>query len=235
MSVLSDLLALQKIDIALSQTRHRLAYLPQIAAHKDAVTTLTDVNHRHEIAIRRQTEAQIEITQLEQESHQVDIKAERLKKQLRSVIAPREAEALQHEIADCEAARGTFDDKELGLMELVDALTSEIEMLSQRERVESERVATALADLQGNQTAIRREIHLLEEHRSAICLVIPSRHLIDYEGKQKHAPGGAVAELHGSTCQSCHLDISRGELDAIKTLSVNEFPECPNCGCYLVI
>lgn len=235
MGVLSDLLALQKTDIAISQARHRLAHLPQIAAHKEAVAALASVKQLCVVAKRRHDEAQVEITQLENESHQVDIRAERLKKQLRSVIAPREAEALQHEIADCEAVRGSLDDKELGLMELVEALTSEIESLAEREQVESERVAATLNDLQDIQVSVRHEVQQLEERRSAICLVIPARHLADYENKQRHISGGAVAELRGPTCQSCHLDISRGELDAMKALPADEFPECPNCGCYLVI
>jgi hypothetical protein len=235
MSVLSDLLALQKTDIALSQGRHRLAHLPQIATHKEAIAALAGVKQRRVRAVHRQSEAQFEIAQLESESRQIDIKAERLKKQLRQVIAPREAEALQHEIADCEAVRGSLDDRELGLMELVDALTSEIETLTKREQAESERVAATLADLQQIQAAIGQEVQQLEERRSAISLVIPQRHLADYENKRKHISGGAVAELNGPTCQSCHLDISRGERDAMKALPADEFPECPNCGCYLVI
>lgn len=235
MSVLSDLLALQKTDIAISQGRHRLTHLPHIAIHKEAVAALAGVTQQIEVAARRNVEAQVEIAQLEKESRQVDIKAERLKKQLRQVIAPREAEALQHEIADCETVRGSLDDRELVLMELVESLTSEIESLSERDRIESERVVTTLADLQENQLAIRGEIRQLEERRSALSLVIPGPHLANYEIKQKHTSGGAVAELHGPTCQSCHLDISRGELDAMKALPQDEFPECPNCGCFLVI
>ncbi|MHB1130291.1 MAG: zinc ribbon domain-containing protein, partial [Ilumatobacteraceae bacterium] len=172
MGVLSELLALQKTDIAISQARHRLAHLPQIVTHKEAVTALASVKQQCAVAVRRHAEAQVEITQLETESHQLDIKAERLKKQLRSVIAPREAEALQHEIADCEATRGSLDDKELGLLELVEALTSEVESLTERERVESGLVAASLGALQGMQVAIRHEVQELEERRSAMCLVI---------------------------------------------------------------
>jgi len=235
MNVLSDLLALQKMDISISQARHRLAHLSQIAAHKQAVVALAETKQVCLETTLRLTEAQTEISKIESESHKIDIRAERLRKQLRSVIAPREAEALQREIVDCETARDSLDDKELGLMELVDTLSSEIESLTEREHVESEQVAALLADLQENQTAIRREIQQLDENRSAICLVIPARNLADYEDKRKHISGGAVAELHGPTCQSCHLDISRGELDAMRILSADEFPECPNCGCYLVI
>jgi hypothetical protein len=235
MSVLSDLLALQKTDIAISQARHRLAHLPQIEVHAESVSALAKVKQQAEVAASRHSEAQLEIAQLEIESHQLDVKSERSKKQLRSVFAIREVEALQHEIANCEESRSSLDDKELGLMELVDSLASEMESLSESEQSESNRLSASLQELELGQTAIRREIQQLNERRSAITLVIPERHLADYESKRKHISGGAVAELHGSTCQSCHLDIARGELDAMKKLPASEFPECPNCGCYLVI
>lgn len=235
MSVLTDLLALQKTDIAISQARHRLAHLPQLAVHKEAVSALAVMKQQIATAIRRRAEAQVEITQLEDESHQIDIKAARLKKQLRTVIAAREAEALQHEIANCDEVRGSLDDREFGLLELVEQLASEIESLTQQELAESERITALLQELHGIQAAIRQEVEQLEERRSAICLVIPDRYRADYESKRKHIAGGAVAELHGPTCQSCHLDISRGELATMKALPADEFPECPNCGSYLVI
>ena len=235
MSVLSDLLALQKTDIAIKQARHRLAHLPQLEVHAQSVTALAKVKQQIVVAASRHGEAQLEIAQLEVESHQLDVKAERSKKQLRAVFAIREVEALQHEIANCEVSRSSLDDKELGLMELVDSLASEIESLSEREQSEITRLSASLKELEIGQTAIRQEIQQLDERRSAITLVIPGRNLADYESKRKHISGGAVAELHGPTCQSCHLDIARGELDAMKKLPPDEFPECPNCGCYLVI
>lgn len=235
MSVLLDLLALQKTDISISQSRHRLSHLAQIDTHASAVLGLSEVKRQLESAVRRQGDAQLEIANLETESHQLDVKAERLKKQLRSVIAIREVEALQHEIANCEGSRSVLDDRELELLELVDTLSNEIVTLLLSEKSASDQFAASLKDLQDCQSVIRQEINELAERRSAISAVIPERHLTDYESKRKHISGGAVAELHGSTCQSCHLDIARGELDAMKKLPADEFPECPNCGCYLVI
>ncbi|MEO5975311.1 MAG: hypothetical protein ABIQ38_08950 [Ilumatobacteraceae bacterium] len=235
MNVLSDLLALQKTDIAISQARHRLSHLSQIDIHARSASEHAEIMQQSEIAVRRHSEAQREIANLETESHQLDVKSERLKKQLRSVIAIREVEALQHEIANCEESRSLLDDRELALLELVDKLSSEIETLRASEQSASNQLSKSLKDLQMSQLVIRQEIQQLVERRSATSSVIPERHLTDYESKRKHISGGAVAELHGSTCQSCHLDIARGELDAMKKLPADEFPECPNCGCYLVI
>lgn len=235
MSILMDLLALQKTDISINQSRHRLSHLAQIDTHARSVKGIAEVKQQLEAAVRRQSEAQLEIANLETESHQLDVKSERLKKQLRSVFAIREVEALQHEIANCEESRSVLDDRELELLELVDTLGNEIVTLSASEQSAAVQLEISLQELQDCQSVIKQEIQRLSELRSAIGAVIPERHLTDYESKRKHIAGGAVAELHGSTCQSCHLDMARGELDAMKKLPADEFPECPNCGCYLVI
>ncbi|MFA5775048.1 MAG: hypothetical protein WC864_06705 [Ilumatobacteraceae bacterium] len=235
MSVLTDLLSLQKTDTAISQARHRLAHLPQIEAHQQALASLTTVRNQIEVAARRHVQAVADIAQLEAESHQLDVDLERLQKQLRTIVAIREFEALQHEIANLQTTRSSLDDKELDLLELVDALASEMESNGKREQTETTYVTELRGELEAAQQVIRNEIKELGERRSAITLVVPERNLLDYESKRKHISGGAVAELHGPTCQSCHLDISKGELDAMKKLPADEFPECPNCGCYLVI
>ncbi len=235
MSVLLDLLSLQKTDTAISQARHRLAHLPQIETHQQALASLNTVRSQIEVAARRHVQALADIAQLEAESHQLDVDLERLQKQLRSIVAIREFEALQHEIANLQTIRSSLDDKELDLLELVDALASEMESNGKREQIETTNVAELHEELEAAQQVIRNEIQELGERRSAISLVVPERNLLDYESKRKHISGGAVAELHGPTCQSCHLDISKGELDAMKKLTADEFPECPNCGCYLVI
>lgn len=235
MSVLLDLLSLQKTDTAMSQARHRLAHLPQIESHQQALASLNTVRSQIEVAARRHVQALADITQLEAESHQLDVDLERLQNQLRSIVAIREFEALQHEIANLQTIRSSLDDKELDLLELVDALASEMESNGKREQIETTNVAGLHEVLEAAQQVVRDEIQELSERRSAISLVVPERNLLDYERKRKHISGGAVAELRGPTCQSCHLDISKGELDAMKKLPADEFPECPNCGCYLVI
>ena len=235
MSVLIDLLSLQKTDTSIAQANHRLKHLPEIALHKQASAGLELVKSQLLLAIKQNAQVESEIAKCEIESRQVDVRAERLKKQLRTVIAPREAEALQHEIAQCALDRGALDDRELELIGLVESLGTQIAQLSLAEIESVTAVAAAQTTLRATQELVKAEIAELTDRRSAICLVIPERYMAKYEHKRKHISGGAVAELRGSTCQSCHLDISRGELAALKALPPDEFAECPNCDCYLVI
>ena len=148
MSVLLDLLSLQKTDTAVSQARHRLAHLPQIETHQQALASLNTVRSQIEVAARRHVQALADITQLEAESHQLDVDLERLQNQLRSVVAIREFEALQHEIANLQTMRSSLDDKEMDLLELVDALASEMDSNGKREQIETTKVADLHEELE---------------------------------------------------------------------------------------
>ena len=46
---------------------------------------------------------------------------------------------------------------------------------------------------------------------------------------------GAIAKLTGPTCGSCHMDLARTEIDALRSLPEGEHPECLQCGCFIVL
>ena len=95
-------------------------------------------------------------------------------------------------------------------------------------------LAAATMALSSAKQKIDAEIAVLVEQRSAQSLVVPQSLMSTYEAKRKHRPDGAVCRLTGPTCGSCHLDISQGEINAMRAMPVEEFPECPHCGSFIV-
>ncbi|GBL20155.1 hypothetical protein EMGBS4_02150 [Acidimicrobiaceae bacterium] len=75
----------------------------------------------------------------------------------------------------------------------------------------------------------------LETKRVAASAVITPEIINLYDLKRNKRTTPAVADLHGTTCQSCHLDLSTVELSALKKSPEGEVLECPNCDCYLVV
>jgi predicted nucleic acid-binding Zn-ribbon protein len=165
----------------------------------------------------------------------LDAQVGRLERQLKSVIAPREAEALQHEIAERRAERSACDERELELMESLDACRVTLDDLAREIEVATEARGVAARLLKSAKGLVETEIAELTERRSAQCLVVPSSLLAIYEHKRASRPNGAVATLHGPTCGSCHMDLARTELDALRALPPGEYPECPQCGCFIVL
>lgn len=234
MSVLSDLLAVQTTDIAISQAKHRVSHLQETVDRDVAKRTLAEIDAQIAICDAEIVASNAEITKVDRFSHEHDDKLIKLNKQLKTVIAPREAEALQHEIATVTSERSALDDRELELMGIVEAAELRKSELAPLQTSAKSSLAAASMALSSAKQKIDAEIALLTEQRSAQALVVPQSLMSTYEAKRKHRPDGAVCRLTGPTCGSCHLDISQGEINSLRTLPVDEFPECPHCGSFIV-
>ena len=235
MGALNDLLAVQTTDIELAQAIFRLAHLPERERFSDAEKILREVAARRDQLIANCAAIETEITTLEADSAALDSQIARLEKQLKTVIAPREAEALQHEIADRRRARSAHDDRELELMEELEVKRATLEDCAREIIAATQHRETDAKALKAAKAVVDAEIARLTEQRSAQSLVVPSTLLEAYDRKRKSRPDGAVATLHGPTCGSCHMDLARTELDALHALAEGEHPECPQCGCFIVL
>jgi len=234
MTVLSDLLAVQTTDIAISQAKHRITHLQETIDREAAKTALAEIEAQIASCDAEIVAANSEITKVDRLSHEHDDKLVKLNKQLKTVIAPREAEALQHEIATVTTERSALDDRELELMGVVEENENKKNELVAVQTSAKSTLAAATMALSSAKQKIDAEIAALTEQRSAQSLVVPTSLMSTYEAKRKHRPDGAVCRLTGPTCGSCHLDISQGEINSMRAMPESELPECPHCGSFIV-
>ncbi len=235
MTSLHDLYAVQLSDIAIAQAQHRLAHLPESAAYQLAKSASANAITQLAALDKRSADAGAEITGLEKQAHEVESMLVRLNRQMKTIIAPREAEALQHEIATCTANRSALDDRELELLEIVEQCDKESVELGAAVQTTRDALAATEQSLRAARAAVNAEIAHLVEQRSAQGLVVPASLMSTYEAKRKHRPDGAVATLHGPTCGGCHLDLPKSEIDRLHKLPADELPECPHCGCFIAL
>lgn len=234
MSALNDLLAVQTTDIAISQAKHRVAHLQETIDRDIAKKSLAEIDAQIAVCDAEIVAANSEITKVDRFSHEHDDKLIKLNKQLKTVIAPREAEALQHEIATVTSERSLLDDRELELMGVVEIAELKKNELGPLQATAKSVLAAATLALSSAKQKIDAEISALTEQRSAQALVVAPSLMATYEAKRKHRPDGAVCRLTGPTCGSCHLDISQGEINAMRLMPSEELPECPHCGSFIV-
>lgn len=235
MSALHDLLSVQRTDIAIAQANHRLTHLPEIAERADAMGRVAALAAQRSEVTERQGSALAAIVAAEERTRGIDSAIARLEAQLKTVIAPREAEALQHEIATLRDERSALDDEALAAMmraEEDEATTAELNVQIAAAEVAVSAAQQALREAQDHEQS---QIRQLVERRDAQALVVPADLLARYEARRANRKDAVVAELHGSTCDACHLDLSQTERDDLRRLAVDEIPECPHCGCILVL
>jgi predicted nucleic acid-binding Zn-ribbon protein len=228
------LLQLQHLDSQLEQLGHRRLRLPELLARDAAAGALRDHRAALAAAEARMAAAQSIIEQCEHDGEDITKKRTRLEQQLKTVIAPREAEALMHEIATLNAKRGDVDEAELVAMDAVAEAEDAALALGENTAGLEATLAQAEAALAEAVVALDAEQAEADTQRSAAAAALTATELATYDRMKAQFKGVAVAKLEGMQCMGCHLDLSRAEVDEIRRLPPEDVPECPQCGRLLV-
>jgi predicted nucleic acid-binding Zn-ribbon protein len=234
-NVAGRLLALQHIDTQSDQLRVKRERLPE----RDELSTrsgqMAAWERRRNQITARLDELTAVIEQAEERNTELGADRSRLEAQMKTVIAPREAEALMHEIATINGQRDELDDAELAALEEQSVLDDErtIHLGSEgslRTAVGSadEALARACAD-------IDTELQQLAKGRTTVIGNLDESIARRYESVRA-AAGVAVAQLKGHRCEGCHLDLSAAEVDTAKDeAAASGYTDCPQCGRLIVI
>lgn len=234
MTTADHLLGLQEIDSAIDQCGHRRTRLAErmTVAEADAAVK----KHRSEIvtADKSAAAATTRIEALERENATRDTKKKRLDAQLKTVIAPREAEALMHEMSLLDEQRSVADDEELECMDALEAAEAARSTADTALARAIDAQADAQAGLADAEAALDAEVAELGAQRSSVASAAGSDLVARYERLRKSFGGIAISRLHGTRCGACHLDQSNKTMEAIKAAVDGEPLECEQCGRLLV-
>lgn len=229
-----DLLALQHADTAIDQLTHRRAALPERGTLTAAQAEAARSRKAVAAIIARQRELTESVEAAEQHGADLTKKRERLQAQLKTVISPREAEALMHELDTLAAERDALDDAELEALEEQSQLVDDLAAAHAAEPALASAAESAAAALAAVEAEIDTEIGALTVTRADVASRLDGGVLADYERRRKHHGGVAVAHLEGRTCSGCHLDLSTSEFEQVRATPPGQLAECPQCGRILV-
>ncbi|HSJ91138.1 MAG TPA: C4-type zinc ribbon domain-containing protein [Ilumatobacter sp.] len=232
----APLLELQAADTMADQLRHRRGNLPEREQLQAAKNDLIRWDQSLQTVRRRLDELNAEIEQAEQRSRSIDTKKSRLQAQLKTVIAPREAEALQSEIAVLDRERRELDDAELAALEEQSRLDDDLQGLLAQEEPLREAFLAADAVLSSSQADIDGELDRIARRLQGLRDAVDAKLLKQYDRLRQHHVV-AAAGLSGSRCDGCHLDLSAAELDEVRGTAAKAggIAECPHCGRLLVV
>jgi predicted nucleic acid-binding Zn-ribbon protein len=232
-SILVHLYDLQMLDTTLEQLRHHFITLPEREALAVVQKNIADCASQISSGEMRQQELEKLLSVAETASAALRKKRERLEQQMKTVIAPREAEALQHEILTVNTELNTADEESLSFMEESEHIDSTL--VAARAALVELRTAevTATAALHEAEEYKKAEARDVEEKRQRLAETLDEKWSAAYELRRSQHKGIAVAKVKNHVCGGCHLDLSTSEVDLLKK-ETDENRECPNCARWLV-
>jgi predicted nucleic acid-binding Zn-ribbon protein len=232
---LQDLLALQDLDLALDQIRHRRATLPERAELAKVDGEIRELGRelaeaqaaRAELA-GLQSAAEAELAATEERSAVVD------KRLYAGEAAARDLQAMSAELDHLKARASTLEDGVLEILEAEEPLDGRIGELHGALDQLGGRREELVAGLAATETAHDAEAADTEERRRAAAAVVPDDLMASYERLRGRLGGVAVARLVGNHCDGCHLTLSAVELDQVRHLAEGEIYTCEQCSRILV-
>jgi predicted nucleic acid-binding Zn-ribbon protein len=224
------LIELQAADTMSDQLRHRRENL----AERDALNALVRWDQSRTLIRKRIEELNDIVEAAERESAEIDKHRTKLQAQLRTVIAPREAEALQREIAVLSDRRSQSDDAELAAMDEQSRLETELADVLAQEPTLRDTYLAADAVLTAATRDIEGELSRIADRLAGLRAAVEPPLLARYDRlRQHHVVAAAV--LVGARCDGCHMDLSAAEVDTVRDdTKAGKVAECPQCGRMLV-
>jgi predicted nucleic acid-binding Zn-ribbon protein len=224
------LIVLQEIDTAIDQLRNRIDRLSERVALDEATAALSELRRARDAADLERVEAEEAMTRIETHSAEIDAHQSRLQAQMKTIISPREAEALQKEMGVLAARRDELDDRGLEFLDVIGAAEERSAAATAAEPDVQAAVDAASAVLATVVNDLQAEIAGLAARRESTVADTPAGTVSRYESMRRTHGGLAVARLVGAQCTGCHLELSRAEAETVRHVPVDELPDCPSCG-----
>ena len=173
-----------------------------------------------------------ELTRIESDVALVEQRRARDAQRLAAATNPKEAQALEHEIASLARRQSDLEDAQLDVMGRVEdadaAVAAQQALLDTTTAEGTALTAQAKADVAAA-TDLGAQ---LARDREAVAATIPESLLAEYSRRASNSAGAAL--LTRGTCEGCRIVLPGTDLNEIRRAAEDAVVSCPECGCILV-
>lgn len=228
----TDLLEIQRLDVAVDQLRHRRTHLLQRAALEAALAD----QQTQQAAIDEVAAARVEVAtrqrKFEDEAQILSDKADTDESRLYGgeVSGLKDLEALQHEIATLRERQAEFEDQALEAMEEAETLASRIVELEAARAGTDQQIAELESEIAELESEIDTEIGGLTAERARAVEGADHALITEYERLRPAFGAATVVTFDGSTCVGCPSTMPAMEVDRLKHLDGTDPASCTECG-----
>ncbi len=226
LETIERLLALQECDRRIAQITTELAQLdPQREALRAKVAA----------AQAELDQARMRVKQLESERKRLELEVEAKKQLIERYSLQQfqtrkneEYRALAHEIELCKQEIVKLEDRELELMEEIEATEKQITAATRALAETTELASSLLAGLDQRELELTRELESLRANRIELAAAVAEPFRSRYERLFKSKGGNVVVGVDHSVCGGCHMRVPPQLL--VHCIAQQEIVTCPNCG-----
>lgn len=227
------LLDLQAIDTELSRLRRATAQRQQTNQVKELEAQRDDVQRAAVEAEIAESDLKRGIDRAETEIERVRARLARDREMANSGASAKVQRELEHELGSLERRLTELEDAELEMLAEQERIAARLVRLQERAGEIAGLVSDARVDYEAVADDSRSKTGRLTEQRSALTARLDPALVERYERIRRDTPV-AAAQLVGTQCGGCRLELPPGDLDALRSAPEDEIRYCEECGCILL-
>ena len=233
---LEQLLQIQERDKAIATLYHQRENLSERGNLKDLKEESEHLMNRKGLVLKELSTEEEDQQRLEDEVNAIEERVSEQQVNLYNgeVTAIKDLQAIQGDIAGLEERKRLVEDQILEVMEQLEPLKALWDSISEEEQAIAKQKTELETALGQQETYIDKQIQGVQKERGELTADVPSDLLEIYENIRARPGSIGIAQLSGSTCKGCHLDLPAVEVDRLKKLPHDHLINCEECGCILV-
>ena len=233
---LDHLLAVQDLDIALTQLRHRRDALAETSGLSAVEAQIAALEAERRDAATRRTVLADSQKDLEQQIAGISERRGMLEQRMYAArgSSARDLQAMSEEVRHLTQRRAELEELELAAMLDQDPIDAGLAALDERMAPLQAQAGELRTQVDEAARAIDAEMATVADQRASEAEQLPTLLSDRYETLRARLKGTGAARLIGSRCDGCHLQLSSVEVEKIRALPAGEVATCEQCGRILV-
>ena len=226
------LLDIAALDRRIAQADRARTHPSQAARINELVAIRQDQLRELTTLTGARDDVRTELTRLESDVKLVEQRRARDAERLAVATDPKQAQALEHEIASLDRRTSDLEDAELDVMGRLEE--AEAAVAAQQALLDITTAEGSSLSAQGKaDVAAAAELGVqLARDRAAVAESVPAELLAEYTRRASGSAGAALLS-HG-TCEGCRMMLPGTDLAEIRRAADDAVVSCPECGCILV-
>jgi hypothetical protein len=233
---LGHLLAVQDLDTSITQLQHRRDSLTETSGLAAVEAELARLEiERSDAAARRAALTAVQ-KDLEEQIAVISDRRGVVEKRMYAATSSsgRDLQAMNDEVRHLTERRAELEELELVAMLDQDPVDAALAALRERMAPLQERAAELGEQVAQDELEIDAALASAVGSRAAEAALLPTALSDRYETLRARLKGTGAARLIKNHCDGCHLELSSGEVEKIRSLPPGEVATCEQCGRILV-
>jgi uncharacterized protein len=233
---LDHLLAVQDLDISLTQLQHRRDALPETTGLAAAEAQIAGLEARRRDAASRRAALADTQKGLEEQIAAISERRGVLEQRMYAArgTSARDLQAMSEEVRHLTQRGAELEEQELAVMLDQDPIDAELAALDERLAPLRAQADEVRAQVDETARGIDADIADTASRRASEAVQLPTALSDRYETLRARLRGTGAARLIGSRCDGCHLELASVEVEKIRALPPGEVATCEQCGRILV-